>query len=678
MMAQAAVWLKEVEQRVREVMEATPELKQAAVERIKLQYGVKAAAYAQQLFICHEMQPGVDGGDEAYAEGVVDEVRNIRRKLWRIEHALEWIKPGEKIAAKVGNVLWRLTEKNREVGCGIWVAWLKGHGVSDEDARAVWAEGFPEWAWADEVYEAAQREGWRFVITSDPNRFADVVERSEAALVRIGADIYQAGGELVRPVSEMVDATKGRKTRIARLQKIEGPFLTAELTRYVDYVKWDENDCRKPSGVPPGLVGGILSRYGEWKFRPVAGVICAPTLRRDGTVLDTEGYDEATGLFVMGPLPEMRVLAQRPTKADAESALTILGELLVEFPFVDRASRSVALSGFLTTVCRPALGCVPLHASTAPVAGTGKSFLFDLISGVANGDAMPVIAAGGSLEEMAKRFDAQVIKGFTMLSIDNVSFPIGGDELCQVIERPAYTPRILGQSKMKERRNIWTMFATGNNLRLRDDVTRRALLSRLDAKMERPETRPFKGDPFEAVLRNRGRYLWAALTIVLAYRAAGMPGQLPRIGDPFAEWSDQVRSALVWLGQEDPVLSMEAVRENDPSRQARIAMFQAIHNAYGSEAKTGSQMIADAKAGSLEVQTKDILKRRRSVEAENLQAAIIQYTSDRMDARYLGNKFGTDRGAIADGLRLCSKYDAHTKVHYWYVEAADTPSAGED
>ena len=88
---------------------------------------------------------------------------------------------------------------------------------------------------------------------------------------------------------------------------------------------------------------------------------------------------------------------------------------------------------------------------------------------------MPVIAAGPNLEETAKRVDAQVIKGFTMLSIDNASIHLGGDELCQVVERPAYAPRILGKSLMKERRNIWTIFATGNNLRLKDDVTRRSV-----------------------------------------------------------------------------------------------------------------------------------------------------------------------------------------------------------
>ena len=150
-----------------------------------------------------------------------------------------------------------------------------------------------------------------------------------------------------------------------------------------------------------------------------------------------------------------------------------------------------------------------------------------------------------------------------------------------------------------------------------------------------------------------------------------MPDRLPGIGDPFAEWSDYIRSALVWLGYDDPVLTMEAVRDNDPSRQARVAMFQAISNAYGVGCPSigKSQMIADAKTG--------IIKRTRqapirsactNVEAVNLRTAIIQYTDNRMDAKYLGNKLNTDKGKIAGGLRLWSDYDSHTKVNHWYVE----------
>ena len=65
---------------------------------------------------------------------------------------------------------------------------------------------------------------------------------------------------------------------------------------------------------------------------------------------------------------------------------------------------------------------------------------------------------------------------------------------------------------------------------------------------------------------------------------------------------------------------------------------------------------------------KHLLDQRANPEAANLQAAIIQYTDNRMDARYLGNKLNTDKGKIAGGLCLCSKYDSHTKVNHWYVE----------
>jgi len=61
-------------------------------------------------------------------------------------------------------------------------------------------------------------------------------------------------------------------------------------------------------------------------------------------VLAKEGFD---GLLVMGPLPSMPTIAPKPTQQDALNAVRVLDKLFDEFPFVDRASRSVALSGLL-------------------------------------------------------------------------------------------------------------------------------------------------------------------------------------------------------------------------------------------------------------------------------------------------------------------------------------------
>lgn len=612
--------------------------------------------------------PELIEGEESWIEDSKDAAENGRRKLWRVQSALEHLKSD--MRPKVWRVLRRMSKDFPQTGVAIWAGWLEWQDVSDVEARRLWAEGYGDvFARLEDIYDVAQRAGWRYPVAHNLNRLDEMVQRVEGALVRVGAEIYQSGDRLVRPVTVEVDATKGRKTRIARLVPIEGAFLRSELSRYVDFFKWKDKQAI-PSAAPHEVVGAVLGRFGRWDFSAVTGVICAPTMRRDGSILDREGYDPATGLLVLGPLPPMRKVSERPSRDDAEHAISILDGLLGEFPFVDPPSRAVALSGFLSTVCRAALGCVPMHSASAPAPGSGKSYMVDLISAVAIGDIMPIIAAGTNIEEMVKRINAEVIEGFSLLSIDNVSMPIGGDELCQVIERPTYSARILGQSKNVERRNNWTLFATGKNLRLLDDVTRRVLLARIDPGMERPELRQFKGDPLEKVLADRGLYLWACLTVVKAYKAAGMPGRLPRIGDPFAEWSDLIRSALVWLGFADPVLTMEAVRDNDPSRQARVAMFQGMANAYGvgvAARRTAKAMIEDAKNGIAKPGQK-LIDRQHGGEQENLKAAIIGYTNDRLDARYFGNKLNVDRNNIAGGLCLRAEYDTHTKVNLWFVE----------
>ena len=57
----------------------------------------------------------------------------------------------------------------------------------------------------------------------------------------------------------------------------------------------------------------LLTRYGDWKFQAIAGVISTPTLRPDGTILSEPGYDPATQLLLIDP-PPMPVIPEQPTK----------------------------------------------------------------------------------------------------------------------------------------------------------------------------------------------------------------------------------------------------------------------------------------------------------------------------------------------------------------------------
>ncbi len=98
-------------------------------------------------------------------------------------------------------------------------------------------------------------------------------------------------------------------------------------------------------------------------------------------------------------------------------------------------------------------------------------------------------------------------------------------------------------------------------------------------------------------------------------------------------------------------------------------MLRAMFNTYGNELRTAAQMIGDAKAGSITPPGKGLLDAKGS--AADLKAAITQYTSDRLDAKYLGTKLTNDRGRITDGLVLDGDYDSHSKVNLWFVKRAN-------
>jgi putative DNA primase/helicase len=124
--------------------------------------------------------------------------------------------------------------------------------------------------------------------------------------------------------------------------------------------------------------------------------------------------------------------------------------------------------------------------------------------------------------------------------------------------------RILGLSEVPTFENTATAFANGNNITVAEDMVRRTIGCRLDIAMERPELRKFAFSPTGLVLANRGAYVAAALTIARAYRVAGHPDVGCSPFASFEQWTSRVRAPLVWLGQDDPVASMDTLRDKDP------------------------------------------------------------------------------------------------------------------
>jgi hypothetical protein len=488
------------------------------------------------------------------------------------------------------------------------------------------------------------------VIQIEPGKLPQMATRAEHHLIAANVPFYKRGSMLVRPIILEVPASDGRKTKTPALESVTETYMCDRLDQVIG---WDRYRPRErkwfPADAPPQVARRILGRVGEWKFPAIAGVISTPTLRPDGTVLCAPGYDDATGFLLVDP-PALPPIPEEPTRTDAETALALLNELLREFPFVDEASRSVALSALMTPIVRGAFPVAPMHAGRKPTPGTGTSYLFDIAAAIAIGDVCPAIAAGRDEAETEKRVGAAALAGHPIISLDNVNGELGGDFLCQLIERPYLLVRILGKSEMVRIPNRATIFANGNNLRLVGDMTRRVILFGLDAKLERPDLREFKSDPVERVLANRGKYIAAILTIARAYIAAGRSGKLKPLAS-FKGWSDTVRSPLVWLGCADPVDTIVAVRAEDPDLRALAAMLTAWKAGYGAgleNAHTAKEAIESGPA--------------------DLLSAIVNISPrGKPDPKSLGTWLRNHKDRIVN--RLCFKqWERSGRADDWYVE----------
>jgi putative DNA primase/helicase len=424
---------------------------------------------------------------------------------------------------------------------------------------------------------------------------------AERHLRKANIPLFQSGSRLVRLVITEVPSKDGGRTKVAALEEVSETYLLDLMGRHITWLKPHKKIPGEWSIVdPPREVARALhARAGEWRFPVVAGIIRTPVMLPGGQILLTAGYDEKSGLILFDP-PQMPPIPDHPTKQNAEAALAKLKGLLSEFPFKNDAAMSVALSALITPAVRPALSLAPMHVIRAPSPGTGKSYLVDLVSTIYAGAPCPVIGKGETDGELEKRLHSSLIAGHSLVNIDNVNGDLGGDFLCQAIERPLIDVRILRKSEQVRIINNVTLFATGNNLRLVGDLVRRSIVCTLDAETECPENRQFIHDPIALISPRRGEFIAAALTLVRAHQIArrdGLPAP-PQIGS-FSEWSGLVRGALIWLGCTDPLATMEAARANDPELEVLQNVIVAIAETFGvgkANAKTTAEIVGSENA----------------------------------------------------------------------------------
>jgi hypothetical protein len=419
---------------------------------------------------------------------------------------------------------------------------------------------------------AARNKQGRTILLADGELLRILDEIQDAILDDAsGGVLFQRGGVLAHLQRATIPETQSGIRRASGALTITvsvREWLRLRMARAAKFARYDaRSKTEVPKDPPLELASALGSAVGMWRFPTLLAVVEAPTMRPDGTILDRPGYDIETGLFFDPGSVTFPEIPPSPTKEDARRALHQLHDVIREFTFVDKAAKAVALAGMLTMLVRRSLRTAPLFIVDAPVMASGKTLLAEIIGITATDRTLPAMSYTGDENEERKRITAALACGDPAILIDNISHPLKGDALCAVLTQEIWKDRILGASQIITLPTCTTWFATGNNITVAGDMSTRVLICRIDPECERPEEREFERPDLRGYVRaQRGELVKASLTILRAYVSAGRPKQNIKPFGRFEEWSDLVRSALVWLGVTDPCLSRDNLVLDDPVR----------------------------------------------------------------------------------------------------------------
>jgi putative DNA primase/helicase len=393
----------------------------------------------------------------------------------------------------------------------------------------------------------------------------DLERMTDAAIGALAHDdrVFQRGGQLVGVVTIPDGPGKPSPRGITRakgapvIRPLAAPTVRERMAASARWVKYDGRRKDYVQSLPPEPVVSAVCARGEWGgVRPLVSVATSPSLKPDGTVLQTPGYDADTAILLW-PREAYASVGEAPTLDDARGALDALREVVCDFPFARPEHESAWIAGVLTMLARPAIdGPCPLFCVDATTRGTGKSRLVDAAVRLAHGQDAARTSLPEDDDEMRKRISALMLEGDPAVCLDNVVRTIALPSLDAVLTATVWKDRMLGSTATLNApaRAVW--WTTGNNIALGGDLSRRTLHVRLESPLENPEERTgFKHpDLLRWVDSERKRLVGAALTLLRAYTLAGMPYQGGLWGS-FESWSRLIPGALVWAGTSDPLLA---------------------------------------------------------------------------------------------------------------------------
>lgn len=444
-------------------------------------------------------------------------------------------------------------------------------------------------------------------------------------------------------------------------------FTLDRFARFVREKRTDDGFSVVPGRLPEDVARDMLATWSK-PVPTLRGVTGTPTFAPDGSLSVEPGYQPNSRLYYRPTGQPVAFVPETPSAADLARARSLLvDELLVDFPFADRASCPNAIGALMTPVVREMIdGPTPLHAIDAPAPGSGKGLLTEVIAFVTSGHPAGVTSLPRDDDELRKRITAMLRDSSPVILFDNVTRELDSPTLAAAITSTVWSDRVLGATLTGRYPNRALWIATGNNLRVSGELVRRIVQIRIDARVDRPwERSGFRHDPLTIWVReHRHDIVWALLVLVRHWIAIGRPAWAGKPMGSFESWCQTVGGILDaagidgFLGNRDE-LYRQADVESDEWRDFTAAWWER----FGGASVQTADLYPLLSEGDL---LPSLFRNVRGEPSERgmrtrLGTAIIA----RRD-RAFGSLFIRERGS-----------DAHRKGKLFALEAAEPHAPGE-
>jgi 5S rRNA maturation endonuclease (ribonuclease M5) len=446
--------------------------------------------------------------------------------------------------------------------------------------------------------------------------------------------------------------SNGQLARIADLDTDPHIELLTESMAYgllTRTATWTRDTKEGPRDAkPPKEVAADLLAFPQRELPVLAAVVSTPVFAANGQLIVEPGYHRRARLWyhqVAGfRLPPV---AANPSRSDREEALgLLLKDLLVDFPFTAQSDRAHALATLLLPFARRLIdGCTPIALIEAPIPGSGKTLLSDLVSILALGRPCEPTTVTRNEDEIRKKVTALLARGMPIILLDNVKDALESGQLAAALTAEIWADRILGQTRIIMVPNRATWLVTANNPRLSMEIARRCVRIRIDPGNDRPwERTKFEHDPLrEWARQNRPRLIHALLTLIQAWLAAGRPVGGRSLGS-FESWATVIGGILKHAGVEGFLEdTTEFYQTADPEGQQWAAFVEVWHGEHGDRWVTTAELLELA-------------------DQRDLLGFLLTAKTERGQKTSLGRALNGMRDRRFGDLKLVTGTDGHRKV----------------